>query len=224
MNYLTNLFFKSKIIRLFTVICILYFGVYKYDKSDDSLSSKINRESLSKNFDIAKGQTKKIIDVISEVKKAENLNDGSSQELSTKSSREVVDVIKSIIDQIDMVDHNISTSNSGKKSSNAKKAICNSTVTYDLLIFDSKNENIHTSKNKSLRISENRNLLFERKMLGVYSGKTIKFKIDSDQKFIPSLVRKFYIQSGGEVEVWLKIKRVIHNTMFQSDANRTICI
>lgn len=223
MKFLTELFFKSKLIRLFAVISILYFGVYKFDKSDDSLYKKINPDNLSKNFVIARGQTKKIFNAVNDAKRLEGPGDsrGSKKDLGSKVSKSVDSNLRIIVDSIDSIDHNVSNKKSFKLSGVKKRVACNSNVTYDMSIIQ-KGKTIFEEKNKNLIISSNKNILLERKLSGLFPGNIVSFIIDKDNHFLPPIVRKFYLKYKA-VEVRVFVKRSLSNPMLHGNKNSMIC-
>ncbi len=182
----------------------------------------MNSENISQNLDAASSQAKKIFKTISEVKKLEAKGENSNIVVDEESLPKVSKKMQDVIFKIDNIDHKITTSAGFKGGSQNNKINCNSTVIFDLEIY-SKNKLLFSKKNNNIRVSENKNILIERKVLGVYSGKMVEFVISDDYEFLDSLFRKFWLENGS-IKIKIGIKRVLDNSMFQSNkSNRFIC-
>ena len=220
MKFLTELFFNSKIIRILAVAALIYFGLYKYDKSDDSLSRNINSETISRNYDVAKSQTIRIFDVISKVKKEQHKKENLMKIDDAKARNKLSNKKQALIDDIDRIKHSVALTSEFTPYSKDKIS-CNSILSYNMDILKD-GVIIDSFKNKRLVVSQNKDVLLERKFIGLSSGKVIEFTIDKDAEFLSPLLRRYFLRDGN-FTVRATVIRVLRNDSSLSTSNTFIC-
>lgn len=204
---------------MLAVVALIYFGLYKHDKSDDSLSRNVNSDTISENYDIAKSQTIKIFDVISKVKKEERRKGNIVKIDSSKAKNKLSSKKQALIDDIDRIKHSVALTSEFKPYSKDKIS-CNSLLVYDMDIL--KNGNVIESlKSKRLVVSENKDILLERKFVGLSSGRVIEFRIEKDWGFLSPLLRRYFLRDGN-ITVRATVIRVLKSASYNR-SNTFIC-
>lgn len=202
MKFLTHLLSKNFLVKIVGVFLILYFGVYKYDESPDSLSKRLNKKTISHDLEIATDQTKKIFNAVvmmKDLKKKGVIEARDSAELSRKNS----DNLRSRIAVIDSLKQEVATDIEDR----SEIADCDDSVNFSYIVTDGGEAVLLRKKKQLVKISEKKEILFERLLFGMVEKEVKEVTIDRDHGFMPTIIRKqFLLSTSGKIIIRLKLE------------------
>ncbi len=226
MKFLTDLFFNSNLLKIAAVSLMLYFALYKYDESPDSIAKRFTEDSISKDMKIAKEQTKKIVQTISYVRSVENKRENEeviADYEKIRHERSLAEMRKNIsaIDKLKI-------KTVVKPGSDAGKFQCSDRLLLSYKITDDDNQNILYSVEKGdVEIHDYKDVLFLRLARKMKEGQVVELTIDQKYNFLPNSVKRYYLKSSGKITLNLKFEGVTMpstmNSKFSESLIKEMC-
>ena len=201
MKFLTHLLSKNPFVKIAGVFLILYFGVYKYDKSPDSLAKRLNKETISEDFEIATNQTKKIFNAVLTLKELKQKKDVVSAKNAAEIQKKKNNSLRSQVAMVDSFQQEVTK----KVQDNEEVASCNDSVSFSYEIKDGEGNILLNKKNQLVKISAEEDIFFERVLFGMSKGEVRQIWINEDREFISTAVRRQLLSSTTN-NIVIKVK------------------